>query len=378
MYGLDIFFDTAVGGSTAREFYKNRDDLSSIKDSVLLTACTKLELISDTTYKKLKHILDMRNDIGISHPNDYTINAYELLGYLQNCISDVLNDKPTEAALQVKQFVENIKVRSDQIDAQQSKAIQEGIAKLPSRTCGGLLRNLFGMYVSTDSSPVVRKNISLIAPSIWNSCQDEPKYKLGILLEGYNVNLHQEKYALGGQFFDFVGGNAYRSPSERVIIVDELITELVQAHEGWDNFHNEGPVAAKLYSFVPDQNAIFDNLAGRFFKTLLMCRIGRGVSYNQGISPSGRIYYDSMLSLAGDKYAAHAMAALSSFEIRQKLSKPICRPHAIDALRIMRGSVINERLLECLDYLINNIDKDYGVVMDKTFKDLTKGYINWN
>src|SRR5947209_11077789 len=80
VYGLDIFFDAAVGGSKAREYYSTEDDLSSLKDSVLLDTCRKLELISDTTYKKLKHILEMRNDIGVSHPNSYTINAFELLG----------------------------------------------------------------------------------------------------------------------------------------------------------------------------------------------------------------------------------------------------------------------------------------------------------
>jgi hypothetical protein len=71
-YGLDIFFDAAVGGGRNRDFYQSEDDLGSLKDSVLLDSCRKLELISDTTYKKLKHILDMRNDIGISHPTNYT------------------------------------------------------------------------------------------------------------------------------------------------------------------------------------------------------------------------------------------------------------------------------------------------------------------
>ena len=105
VYGLDIFFDSAVGGSKAREFYKTEEDLASLKNLVLLDTCRKLELISDTTYKKLKHILDMRNDIGISHPTTYAINAFELCGRLQTCISEVLNDNPTEAALQVQAFI---------------------------------------------------------------------------------------------------------------------------------------------------------------------------------------------------------------------------------------------------------------------------------
>lgn len=116
MYGIDIFFDAAIGSSKAREFYNAEEHLSSVKDSVLLDTCRKLELINDITYKKLKHILEMRNDIGISHPNKYSINAYELLSYLQNCIQDVLSDNPTAAALQVQAFIANLKSRKIPLD----------------------------------------------------------------------------------------------------------------------------------------------------------------------------------------------------------------------------------------------------------------------
>jgi hypothetical protein len=100
-YGIDIFFDAAVGGGKNRDYYESEDDLASLKDVVLLDTCRKLELISDTTYKKLRHMLDMRNDIGISHPTEYAIGAFELLGWLDNCVQ-VLDDQPTEAALKVQ------------------------------------------------------------------------------------------------------------------------------------------------------------------------------------------------------------------------------------------------------------------------------------
>lgn len=63
----------------------------------------------------------MRNDIGISHPTNYTINAFELLGWLQTCIQDVLNDRPTEAALQVQAFIKNLKSHTQPIDAATQK-----------------------------------------------------------------------------------------------------------------------------------------------------------------------------------------------------------------------------------------------------------------
>jgi hypothetical protein len=377
IYGLDIFFDSAVGGSKAREYYKTEDDLASIKDSVLLDTCRKLELISDTTYKKLKHILDMRNDIGISHPTNYAINAFELLGWLKTCISEVLNDNPTEAALQVQAFIKNLRTKTDALDKSTQQGIAKNFSELPSHLCGSLLRTIFGIYVAADTDPSVRKNISLIAPALWNTCPDEAKYKLGIVLEGYNVNLYKDKHELGKQFFDVVGGNAFRSTSERVVIVDELITELRDKHNGWDNFHHEPPVASQLYSYVPDQGSILENLAQRLFKTILMCRIGNGVSYREGVSPSGKPYYDNILALAGDKYAPHVMVALSEFELRNRLGNATCRKHAKAALTIVKANVINQRLIECLDFLLTNIDADPKCVSSSEFKKLSADYINW-
>lgn len=248
-YGLDIFFDSAIGGK-AREFYNTEDDLASLKDSVLLDTCRKLELISDITYKKLKHILEMRNDIGVSHPTNYTINAFELLGWLQTCIKDVLNDRPTEAALQVQAFIQNLKTYKSPIDAATKKTIESKVVELASHHLASIIRTAFGIYVSADTDPQVRKNISVIAPVIWDNCLDDPKYKIGITLEGYNTNLHKEKYLLGEQFLQVVGGNPYRTPNERAIIVDTLLDQLLEKHSGWDNFHHEAPIADTIASYI--------------------------------------------------------------------------------------------------------------------------------
>lgn len=56
-YGLDYFFDSAIGG-TLRDQFNDEDDLTSVKDQVLLDTCKKLELISDLLHRKLCHILD--------------------------------------------------------------------------------------------------------------------------------------------------------------------------------------------------------------------------------------------------------------------------------------------------------------------------------
>ena len=143
----------------------------------------------------------MRNDIGISHPTSYTINAFELLGWLQTCINDVLNDRPTAAALQVQAFIQNLKTYTQPLDQTNLASISGKISSLASHHCGNILRTMFGIYVMPDTDLQVRKNIVLLSVSVWEASSDDAKYSLGLLLEGYNTNLYREKYLLGAQFF---------------------------------------------------------------------------------------------------------------------------------------------------------------------------------
>jgi hypothetical protein len=375
-YGLDIFYDAAVGGK-AREFYKTDKDLPSLKEAVLLDTSRKLELISDTTYKKLKHMLDMRNDIGISHPTNYSINAYELLGWLQNAITDVLDDQPTEAALQVQAFIGNLKTHTTILDENTRKTIETKITKLATHHLAHIMRTLFGIYVHQDTDPQVRKNISLIIPTVWQNCNDEVKYKLGILLEGYNTNLYEDKYALGEQFFQVVSGNSFRTENERIIIIDSLLDTLLEKHNGWDNFQHEAIVADSLSSYIQEHNDILPNNANKFVKVIMMCRIGRGISYNDGISPRGKPYYDNFIAMLSDKYAPHAMAILSHYEIQRKLEQQICRNQTKTLLINIKQNVVNERLIECLNYLIDKIENNGKCVLETEFKKLSAEYINW-
>jgi len=377
MYGLDIFYDAATGGSKTREFYKTEADLGALKDVTLLHTCRKLELISPTTAKKLEHILDMRNDIGISHPTNYTINAYELMGWLQTCVQDVLEDQPTEAAIQVQAFIHNLKARDTILDQATKQTFELRIKELPSHLCGNILRTVFGIFVSADTDPTVRKNIAILAPAIWATCIDEPKYKLGIVLEGYNANLHADKHTLGGQFFDIVDGNAFRSTNERSIHVNELLIQLRAAHGGWDNFQHEGPVAAQLAGYLPDHASILDNFASELFRIVLDCRMGKGVSYCNGVSPRGQTYYDMILANAGDKYAPYVLTFLTHNTFQSSLSNTTVRTQTRRALEVVKTNVISQRIVECLDYVIARIEQAPDCVLSTEFRTLSAAHINW-
>jgi hypothetical protein len=211
--------------------------------------------------------------------------------------------------------------------------------------------------------------------AVWKASGDETKYRLGLTLEGYNTNLYRDKYILGEQFFQSVGGNAYRSNSEKAIIVDGLLDQLLEKHNGWDNFHHEAPVADTLSSYINSQQDILANFAPKLIKVVLMCRIGRGLSYCNGVSPRGRLYYDRIIGLLGDQFAPTALAALTQYDIQAKLERDISRQQACAALAVLKAGVVNQRLVECIDFLIANLPATGKVVYDSRFKALSSGYV---
>lgn len=375
-YGLDIFFDASVGGKM-RELFNTEEDLAGLKDNTLLNTCKKLELISETTYKKLAHILDMRNDIGISHPTNYTINAFELMGWFQTCIQDVLQDMPSESAIQVKAFIENLKNLDVIIEDEKIEKIKGQINSLSSLHCSRILRTIFGFYVSEESNQILRKNISKMIPIIWSTSVDEVKYKIGIIVEGYNNNLHTNKYKKGCEFFDIANGNKYRTKSERIINLENLSNELREAHFGYDNYYNEVPIVKKIMTYFEDSTDIPNEIALNLIHSIMLCRIGRGYSYKRGVSPSGKIYYDKFFNMLKDEFIPLFIIQLSEFDIQQKLGRSISMEQALEMITEVKQNIINERYIESLDYLLAEFPKTNKAIFNSHFKKLTGSYIDW-
>jgi len=376
VYGLDMFFDAAVGGGR-RELYSTEEDLSGLKDNTLINTCRKLELISDVVYTKLNHILTMRNDIGASHPNVYSINAFELLGWLQTCVQDILNDKPSASAIQIKSFIENLKKSTAVLDDATILSMERPLNDLSLQNTDNLLNSVFGIYAADATSNVVRKNIALFAPHIWNKSSDNVKYKLGVTIDGYKNNLHNEKHALGAEFFAFCDGNRYQSLDSRIIALDGHADDLLDAHYAWDNFYNEPPHMRKILSYLGTENDLPVERSQKIIKTVLICRIGKGIPYNTGVSPSGKTLYDKFLNLLGDQNIILTIIAMHSNEVKVNLDNKYCQDHMVSVLKILKSNARSERIQEILDYLIENKMILKKIHNDKRYKDLVKNHINF-
>jgi hypothetical protein len=376
VYGIDLFFDAAVGG-TLRASYKDATDLDGIKDTVLLNTCLKLELVSEVVFRKLDHILTMRNEVAASHPNVERIGGFELLGWLQTCVKDVLQDRPSESAIRIKSLIDNVKSRKDVIDEATRLRFQAELKNLSLPHVQNLLITLFGLYVSPTTDQILRANIAKISPSVWKFAGDRVRLSIGATIDGYRTNLQQTKLEQGVEFLTHVDGRMYETLPAKTIQLTNLAELLDQAHEGWDNFHHEPPVMQQILQFCRKSTDIPKDVLPALTRVILRCRIGRGLSYREGVSPVGLPLYDQFLGMLDDKGIVHCIAALFQARINAKLNNPTCQKHLGSILSTLATIAVADRLKQIIAYLRKDVSVAHTASSRKEFKELCAPYITF-
>ena len=376
IYGIDLFFDASVGGERRQDF-KNEKDLEGLKDSVLLDTCLKLQLLSDVTYKKLIHILTMRNDVAASHPNVERIGGFELLGWLETCIKDVLQDRPSDSAISVNKLIKNLKGLDSPINTETVAQLSCEIKQLASVHASNLLLTLFGIYVDDDSSTILRKNISFIAKSVWDCSIDDTKNQIGIKLDSYTKNLDKTKIFLAKEFLDIVDGHEYESLNSRMIKLDIFTNNLLEAHCGMNNFYTEPPIMRDILMYCKDAKDIPNSLLPKMTYVVVKCRIGNGAWYCDGVSPSGGPLYEKFLSVLDDNGIIKCILAFYKQDIISYLDMPNCKKQIPQILQVLETRAISERIQESLHYL-KSAPNVKVALYSKEFKDLTSSFLIWD
>ena len=376
-YGIDIFFDNAVGAKV-RDQYKSEEDLAGIKDKTMLETCKKLEWISDIVYRKLCHILDTRNQIGASHPNTYTINSYELLGWLQTCVTEVINDKPSPSAIQVRTLIENIKINTEPLDLTTIHSFESAVKELSSSMASNLLTSLFGLYISNSTSNEVRNNILSLSKIIWKYCKSETKYDLGEKKELYRVNLDKAKEDLAYTFFEKCDGLSYLSLTERSLQLSTLCDDLLNAHNSWDNFYHEPPIAKDIMKYIKTSNDIPTERTEKLIRTFTECRIGREVTYCHGVSQGALSTYNDFFKLLSKEHILILLTILKDEFDSIYNGAGIRAQNARELILCVKSPILGDRINEILDFMLNFSDRKIlnKVYKDQSFKELCNGILD--
>lgn len=316
----------------------------------------------------------MRNEVAASHPNVESIGGYELLGWLQTCVKDVIQDKPSSSAIQIKKLVDGLKARQEIIDDASLGRITQEVSCLSSYHVQNLLMLLFRIYVDPATNNTLRKNVALLSPSVWNVSPESIRYKIGVIIDGYRTNLQNEQLNKGKEFLRLVNGEPFETIPSKVIILSTLIDKLSDAHNGFDNFYTEPPIMREILRYFQKSSDIPSEILSNLINIILCCRIGRGVSYYDGVSPAGKFMYDKLLSLLDEEGILVYVSKIFSPDVNYKLNKERCKKQLQEVLELLQNNAISGRVKEILEYVKENIDRVQTINKAREFRSLWSPY----
>lgn len=345
-FDLAYFYDAVITDTKRRAKYQSEDHLADLQDWELIRGCRDTGLITDIGYRHLDYIRDMRNHASAAHPNQNDLSGLQLLSWLQVCIREVLSKEPSGAVIEVGRLLRSL--REEVFAADSIAPVAHAVQSLPSELSVSLLRNVFGMFCDQTLGTQVRANIQLIAPAMWAVVDPPARHDIGFRHASYSANGEVNKAALAHQFLQIVDGLAYLSEDVRALELNGLVNSLETAHNGFDNFHTEAPVARSIRNYIPANGQIPAGVKSNYVKVLVMCRIGNGY----GVSWAACDVYDELIGKFQDDEIKLFCHLAMDAHVSSRLQAGQCAQHYQELAQSFLARVSNQALKQVLEFIM--------------------------
>jgi hypothetical protein len=184
-----------------------------------------------------------------------------------------------------------------------------------------LSNGLFGIYVSPESTAVIRDNVRLLLPHLWPHVPEDARYNFGVRQARFQANLDTTQAGFAREFLRAVNGNSYLPEDIRAADIDSIVDRLSSAHVGLNNFYNEPPLARELNDYVGTR-PVPRGVREKYVSALVSCFLAR----SSGIAWNADPIYESLL---GRLDPAEANLALCG----SRLFGPVALQHAVRPVR---------------------------------------------
>lgn len=367
LYGLDYFFDNAIINPNERVGYTDKTDLLRIRDSRFLEVCRNLEIIDSNLFKRLAHILDMRNFVSAAHPNTDNISGFELLSYLDICVTKVIELEFPQSVIDIKSLITKVKDINYDFDDLSLQKLQENCESFGIRTTDSLFNTVFGIFLSADSNKKVREKCLTVCDLIWDKVSEESKYNIGLKYDRFASGLDEEKRDLTEGFLKEFEGLKYLSKSTKEFKIASLINELNSAHSSWDNYYYEVPIIKEIMDILQKSSDIPESLESLLINIIFKCRAGNGnYGGSNGVSSGAKKYYNAFFSLLNSRQITKLLCSLDSDDYSICFWGERRTTNVKQIFEILKSESLSELVLELIDYLLSkdnlsrlNIDVNY-------------------
>lgn len=344
-FDIEYFYDSIITDSTRRSKFRDDSDLEKLEDWELVRGCLTTGIISQIGYRHLDYIRDMRNHASAAHPNQNDLTGLQIVSWLETCIVEVLAREPEGPAIEVKRLINSL--RKETLTKNDVPPIGAAIVRLPDDLARSLLRTIFGMYTQTNLSAHIRNNIRLIAAEVWNACSDDARYEAGLRFASFQANAEVARARLAREFLELVNGLSFLPPDSWALEVSMALDSLLTAHNGWNNFHHEGPHARNLAKLIPSSGEVASNVVRKYVKVLTMCRIGNGY----GVSWEGQPIYDDLIDRWQDRHVAIFIDLPKDADFASRLEIPSCAKNYQSLAERLVNKATNAQLKAILEFV---------------------------
>jgi hypothetical protein len=275
-------------------------------------------MLTDIGYRHLDYIREMRNWASAAHPNHASLTGFQLVAWFETCLKEVILREPEGEVLEVGRLLANL--REQTIDPSDVPAIATSVDRLPSPLSSALLRSVMGLYCDPRQDVRVRDNIRLVAGQIWKAAPETARGESGLKYANFAANGDVDRKKLAHDFLDLVDGLAYLPKTDLALEIQDKIMRLESAHDGWDNFYNEPPIARQLRKYVPNTGEIPSQVNDEYVRVLVRCRVGR----TSGVSLAAAPIYDDLFDLFDEPQLRAFVQTLAAPEVTSRLGDSGC------------------------------------------------------
>ena len=349
-FDLDYFFSVAEKISSRHKNLYTKDDIDQIGDHDLLEACRRIGLLSDVNYQRLVHVNYMRNHASAAHPNEHSIDGFEILGWLRVCLRYAITAEPDHSVISVKRLLNNIRTVVVPIDDLPS--IGHDIEKMPQERIDDILLTIFGMYTDPQISALAKTNIANLAPHVWPASSEDRKLEIGAKCGVYRKNGEVLRKEATETFLKTVGGLQYRDEDSLAGELIEKLETLKRVHFGWDNFYNEYPHARALEDSLPITGAVPRAARGQWVKVNSICFIGNGLGYREGVDESAAILYNKYIDRFTEAEAIDFLHLFNDIEFSSILNRKKTDERVRKLAILLKNKHPNVHIKRALDLII--------------------------
>lgn len=341
VYGVD-YFSAAINWEGKP--LKTIEDLREVKDHQLISGAFALGIIPTEAHFFLQQCREIRNNFSTAHYPMGEIDRLETFNFIKNCIKYVLTFDLPAPGLQIKDLVESLTIeRLDSVE--ELKAIIESQS---SKIHGPILHNLFSSFIKQDCDPNLKHNIRLLAPHLWDIVSEEVKSNIAAKFASLRDIKGKDAANEALEFLKIVNGVEYIPGSFKEIIFKKHSQFLIDAHNGWDNFHHEPGYARDLCSLgqnVP-LSAIYT-----YVKAIVLSFIGNGY----GIARGAQEYNIQMISDLSQTGVRTLFTILNTdIDVVRELSNssPVQRLYGI--MDLIKDKTMLPKQKEMFDFITTN------------------------